>query len=91
MHIAQRDIDRIEPDVPERRDEFLVAVRALGVPTNKELGAMLWGETADRLLFYSVGVFNGDGQNRPNFDDQAEVMGRVFTHPISSGPPSRRS
>jgi phosphate-selective porin len=66
--------------------ERSLAVRAFGVPTNKELGAMLWGETADRLLFYSVGVFNGDGQNRPNFDDQAEVMGRVFTHPISAGP-----
>jgi len=23
---------------------------------------MLWGETADRLLFYSVGVFNGEAR-----------------------------
>src|SRR5262249_20189917 len=66
--------------------ERSLTVRAFGIPSNKEIGAMLWGETADRLLFYSVGVFNGDGQNRPNLDDQAEVMGRVFTHPISSGP-----
>jgi phosphate-selective porin len=66
--------------------ERSLAVRALGIPTNKELGAMVWGETEDKLLFYSVGVFNGEGQNRPNFDDQAEVMGRVFTHPMTSGP-----
>jgi len=66
--------------------ERAFAARSFGIPSNKELGAMLWGETADRLLFYSVGVFNGEGQNRPNFDGQAEVMGRVFTHPIGSGP-----
>jgi phosphate-selective porin len=66
--------------------ERSLAVRAFGIPSNKELGAMIWGETADRLLFYSVGVFNGEGQNRPNFDTDAEVMGRVFTHPIASGP-----
>ncbi|HKQ69303.1 MAG TPA: porin [Polyangiaceae bacterium] len=63
-----------------------LAVRALGIPTNKELGAMVWGETGKRELFYSVGVFNGDGQNRPNLDDQADVIGRVFTHPIGDGP-----
>lgn len=66
--------------------ERSLAVRALGIPTNKELGVMLWGETSDRLLFYSVGVFDGDGQNRPNLDDKGEVMGRVFTHPVTSGP-----
>jgi phosphate-selective porin len=65
--------------------ERSLAVRALGIPSNKEAGAMLWGETADRLIFYSVGVFDGEGQNRPNLDDQAEVMGRVFTHPIGEG------
>jgi phosphate-selective porin len=66
--------------------ERSLAVRDLGIPSNKELGAMLWGETENRCVFYSVGVFDGEGQNRPNFDDQAEVMGRVFTHPIGSGP-----
>jgi phosphate-selective porin len=66
--------------------ERSLAIRALGIPSNKEAGAMLWGETSDRYIFYSVGVFNGEGQNRPNFDDQAQIMGRVFTHPISDGP-----
>ena len=66
--------------------ERALAARTLGIPSNKEIGAMLWGETSDRLLFYSVGVFNGDGQNRPNLDNQAEVIGRLFTHPMQAGP-----
>ncbi len=62
--------------------ERSLAVRALGIPTNKEIGAMAWGETSDRLLFYSVGIFDGDGQNRGNLDNNGDVMGRVFTHPL---------
>jgi phosphate-selective porin len=64
--------------------ERSLAVRAFGIPTNKEIGAMVWGETAKRELFYSVGVFNGDGQNRPNLDNQADLMARVFTHPLEA-------
>ncbi len=63
--------------------ERSLAVRALGVPTNKEVGAMVWGETADKLVFWSVGAFDGDGQNRPNVDNRADVMGRVFAHPLA--------
>ena len=64
--------------------ERSLAIRSFGIPTNKEVGAMVWGETANRELFYSIGVFDGDGQNRPNLDNQADVMGRVFTHPLES-------
>jgi phosphate-selective porin len=66
--------------------ERALPIRAFGIPTNKEIGAMFWGETANREFYYSVGVFNGDGQNRPNVDTEAELMGRVFTRPIPSGP-----
>ncbi|MBI5535529.1 MAG: hypothetical protein HY898_22555 [Deltaproteobacteria bacterium] len=62
--------------------ERSLAVRALGIPTNKELGGMLWGETGNKLLFYSAGVFNGDGQNRPGMDNRVDTMGRVFVHPL---------
>lgn len=62
--------------------ERALAVRAFGVPTNKEQGVMLWGEDADRYVYYSVGVFNGDGQNRGNPDNLFDVMGRVFAHPL---------
>ena len=62
--------------------ERSLAVRAVGIPTNKEIGAMVWGETSDRLVFYSVGVFNGEGQNRLAADSKPEVMARVFAHPL---------
>ena len=62
--------------------ERSLAVRAFGFPNNKELGLMAWGETADRLFYYSVGVFDGDGQNRVNRDGSFDVMGRVFAHPL---------
>jgi Phosphate-selective porin O and P len=61
-----------------------LAVRAVGIPTNKEIGAMVWGETGDRLLYYSVGLFNGDGQNRLAVDSRPEFMGRTFVHPFVS-------
>ncbi|MDB4946083.1 MAG: hypothetical protein JWP97_5617 [Labilithrix sp.] len=73
-------------------DKFLpfmersLAVRAVGVPTNKELGLMAWGETARRQAYYALGVFNGDGQNRPNVDSRFDVIGRVFVHPLAIAP-----
>ena len=63
--------------------ERSLAVRALGVPTLREIGLMAWGELGKRLLFYSVGVFNGDGENRPNPDNRMDVFGRAFLHPFS--------
>ena len=36
--------------------ERSLAVRAFGVPTNKELGAMLWGEDEGRHVAYAAGV-----------------------------------
>lgn len=64
--------------------ERSLAVRAVGVPTNKELGAMFWGETESRFWFWSVGAFNGDGQNRPNVDARADAFGRTFIHPLAT-------
>lgn len=62
--------------------ERALAVRGLGIPTNKEIGAMLWGETADHVVYYSGGVFAGDGQNRLNADGNADFIGRAFVHPL---------
>jgi phosphate-selective porin len=58
--------------------ERSLAVRAVGIPTNKEIGAMFWGETKDRLFFYSGGPYMGDGQNRPNVDSRMDLIGRTF-------------
>ncbi len=62
--------------------ERSLAVRAVGIPTNKEIGLMLWGEMPNKLLYYFGGVFDGDGQNRLNTDSRGEVIGRVFLHPL---------
>lgn len=64
--------------------ERSLAVRAVGVPTNKELGLMTWGEMSNKLLFYSVGLFNGDGQNKLNTDSHGDLFARVFVHPLAT-------
>jgi hypothetical protein len=64
--------------------ERSITVRAFGIPTNKEIGVMAWGEVADRTFTYNVGVFNGDGMNRPNVDNRADLIGRVVVRPLAS-------
>jgi len=54
--------------------ERSITVRAFGVPTNKELGGMVHGYNDDRNAYYSLGVFNGDGQNFKNVDDKFDVI-----------------
>ena len=64
--------------------ERALPVRAIGIPSNKEMGAMAWGETTNRLFSYAVGPFNGDGMNRPNVDARFDLMGRFFVHPLAT-------
>jgi hypothetical protein len=63
--------------------ERSLAVRALGIPTNKEIGLMLWGESPSHVVHYEVGAFNGDGPNRLNRDNYFDGMARVFAHPLT--------
>lgn len=65
--------------------ERSLAVRVVGVPTNKEIGAMVWGELKNKFFFYSLGVFDGDGQNVNNPDNRFDAMGRLFVHPLAGG------
>jgi phosphate-selective porin len=64
--------------------ERSLAVRAVAIPTNKEMGAMVWGETENRVVYYSVGPYMGDGQNRPNVDSRMDVFARSFVHPFAT-------
>jgi phosphate-selective porin len=64
--------------------ERSLAVRSVGVPTNKEIGLMLWGETKNKLWFYSAGLFDGDGQNRINTEGRGDFMARTFVHPLNT-------
>ena len=64
--------------------ERSLVARDLGVPANKEIGLMAWGELEGRYLAYQIGGFLGDGQNRPNVDNGLDAMGRVFLHPFAA-------
>ncbi len=63
--------------------ERSITVRAFAIPSNKEQGAMLHGYNDNRNFLYSVGVFNGDGQNFRNADQKFDVMGRAWVAPLS--------
>jgi hypothetical protein len=63
--------------------ERSLAVRALGVPRNKEVGAMLHGLLGDGVFYYSAGVFNGDGPGFRNIDNQPAFIGRAALAPLA--------
>lgn len=63
--------------------ERSITVRAFGIPTNKETGAMIHGMTPDKGVYYSVAVINGDGQFFKNADSKFDVMGRAWVAPFA--------
>jgi hypothetical protein len=64
--------------------ERSLTVRAFGVPSNKEVGAMIHGlPLASKGIYYSLGVFNGDGQNFRNVDANLDVLGRAWIAPFA--------
>lgn len=64
--------------------ERSLAVRDVGNPNNKEIGAMAWGELENKLFFYSLGLFDGDGQNKLNTDARGDFLARAFVHPLAT-------
>jgi hypothetical protein len=56
--------------------------RSLGVPRNKEVGAMLHG-LVGRVFYYSAGVFNGEGPGFRNVDNQPDAIGRFVVAPLA--------
>ncbi len=62
-----------------------VAIRNFVVPSERDIGGMLWGELGPRVFSYEVGVFGGDGQNRPSVDSQVDFIGRLFLRPFGGG------
>jgi hypothetical protein len=64
--------------------ERSLAVRDLGVPSQRDIGAMVWGEAKDALVYYSAGIYNGDGPNHQNVDNRFDYVGRFFTRPLAS-------
>lgn len=66
--------------------ERALIVRTVATPYNKDLGVMFWGATRKGAapLEYQVGVFGGDGMNRPNVDDRFDLMARIVFRPAAS-------
>lgn len=62
-----------------------VAIRGFVFPTGKEVGLSAWGDLLEQRLSYELGVFGGDGQNRPQIDGRFDFMGRVVAHPFAGG------
>lgn len=59
-----------------------MAIRSFVAPNGKEIGAMLWGDVNDvQTVSYELGVFLGDGPNRPQVDAYPDFIGRVFARP----------
>jgi hypothetical protein len=61
-----------------------LAIRSFVVPSSKDLGGMLWGDIERGLVSYEIGVFGGDGQNRPSVDNRVDFSGRVYARPFAS-------
>ena len=60
-----------------------VAIRNFVVPSPRDVGGILWGELGPRVFNYELGVFGGDGQNRPSVDARVDFMGRIFVRPFA--------
>jgi hypothetical protein len=76
----------LENRMSDRYFDFMersVAVRAFGIPDNKEVGPMLTGYDEDRKFYYSLGLFDGDGQNFRNVDNNFDWMGRGWIAPFA--------
>jgi len=66
-----------------------VAIRGFLTPLSKEMGLFVWG--AGKVFNYEFGVFAGDGQNRPQIDNNVDFIGRAWTTPLAGrkGPLSK--
>ncbi|MFT3776469.1 MAG: porin [Minicystis sp.] len=59
-----------------------VAIRAFVVPAGKETGVTAWGDLFGGILAYEMGIFGGDGQNRPQVDSNVDFSERLFVRPL---------
>ena len=61
-----------------------VAIRSFVMGNqSRDLGGWVWGELGPRVFVYELGVFGGDGQNRPSVDAKVDFMGRMFARPFA--------
>jgi hypothetical protein len=78
----------LENPTSENYTDFMeksAAVR-FAVPTSRETGLMLLGETPHKVVRYWLGIFDGEGQNYKNLDYGAAVIGRAIFAPLALFP-----
>jgi hypothetical protein len=77
----------LENRISDNTTPFLersIPVRDWGAPLQRDIGAMLWGESPDHVVYYAVAFLNGDGPNRVNVDTRYEVSGRAVVRPFAA-------
>ncbi|MEJ7727833.1 MAG: porin [Polyangiaceae bacterium] len=63
-----------------------IAIRGFAFPSSREVGITAWGDIGkDKVAAYEVGVFSGDGQNRPQIDSGVDLIGRAWVRPFAPG------
>lgn len=83
QYLAPFSLENASSDNATSLMDRSIATRAFAFPNLRDIGAMMWGEIADRTLVYGIGVFGGDGQNRPGVDSKPDFIGRVFARPLA--------
>jgi phosphate-selective porin len=63
--------------------ERAMVARSLGAPRNKEVGVMAQGRLGDGRFYYSAGLFNGEGPEFRNIDNQSDTIGRLVATPFA--------
>ena len=63
--------------------ERAMVARSLGAPRNKEVGVMAHGLLGDGRFYYSAGLFNGEGPEFRNIDNQSDTIGRLVATPFA--------
>jgi phosphate-selective porin O/P len=87
LQLGQFDVPfSLENRTPDRYLDFIMrgaAVRAFGIPENKDQGVMLHGTNPDRNFYWSAGVFNGEGPGVTGASGKADLVARAWAAPFS--------
>jgi hypothetical protein len=76
----------MENRTSDRSFDFMersVAVRAFGVPQNKDAGAFLFGWLPKKAAYYSIGMIDGFAQSVKAQDNFGALVGRAFVAPLA--------
>jgi len=66
--------------------ERSAAIRSFVIPgAARDIGGVVWGELGPKVFNYELGVFGGDGQNRPSVDNRVDFIGRIYARPFAGG------